>query len=182
MVMSDGKVFIGIMNTYDVMVVDATTDEMLQTISVNYAPNSLQVDRNGKVWVLSEGDDYGEGTPALRRIDPVSLQTEQVFDFADIDDRPKKLAINNAGDKLYYLEDGKVWRMDIDDEELPQTPLITSDEHTFYGLGIDPTNNNIYTTDAADYQSKGSVLYYRPDGTPINNFEAGIIPGDFCFN
>jgi len=179
MVMSDGKVFVGIMNSYDLMVIDATTDEVIQTLSVNYAPGSLEVDKNGKVWVLSEANNY-YGTPALRRIDPVSLLTEEIFMFDDAE-RPKELAINNQGDKLFYLESGQVWRIDIDDDALPQTPFITSDEYSFYGLGIDPTNNNIYTTDIADYQSKGSVVYYRLDGVQIDKYEVGIIPGGFCF-
>lgn len=182
MVMSDGKVFVGIMNSYDVMVIDANTDNMLQTLSVTYAPNSLQVDRNGKVWVLSDGGYYGEDVPALRRIDPITLQTEQVFTFADANAAPQKLAINNDGDRLYYLESGQVWRMDIDDAGLPQSPFITSDNYSFYGLGVDPANDYIYTSDAGDFQSKGGVFYYRPDGTPIDSFEGGVIPGGFCFN
>lgn len=182
MVMSDGKVFVGIMNTFDLMVIDPVTDEVIQTLPVSYAPNSLKVDRNGKVWVLSDGGYYNEDIPALRRIDPVTLQTEQVFAFDDANASPKKLAINSAGDKLYYLESGQVWRIDIEDDALPQAPFITSDDYSFYGLNIDPTNNNIYTTDVADYQSEGSVLYYRLDGVQIDKYDVGIIPGDFCFN
>jgi len=182
MVMSDGKVFVGIMNSYDMMVIDVATDEVLQTLSVNFSPNSLQVDRNGKVWSLSDGGFYGEDVPALRRIDPLTLQTEQVFVFADANAVPQRLAINNDGDKLYYLESGQVWTMDITDAALPDLPFITSDDFSFYGLGIDPTNGNIYTSDAADFQSKGGVIYYRSDGTPIDAFEAGVIPGGFSFN
>ncbi len=182
MVMSDGKVFVGIMNSFDMMVIDAATDEVLQTLSVTYSPNSLQVDRNGKVWSLSDGGFYNEDIPALRRIDPITLQTEQVFTFANADAAPQRLAINDSGDKLYYLESGQVWRMDITDNALPDLPFITSDDSSFYGLGIDPANDNIYTSDAADFQSKGGVTYYRLDGTPIDSFEAGVIPGNFSFN
>lgn len=181
MVMSDGKVFVGIMNSYDMMVVDATTDEVVQTLSVTYSPNSLQVDENGKVWVLSDGGYYGEDIAALRRIDPITLQTEQVFTF-DANTAPQKLTINGTGDKLYYLENGQVWRMEIDDATLPDNPFISSDDYSFYSLGVDPANNYIYTTDAGDFQSKGNVLYFRPDGTPIDIFEGGVIPGSFCFN
>jgi len=182
MVMVDGKVFVGIMNSYDLMVIDAATDEVLETLSVSYAPNSLQVDKNEKIWVLSDGGNYGEDIPALRRINPTTLETERVFTFSSMNTYPKRLAINAAADQLYFLENGKVWMMNISDTTLPSSPYITSDMYLFYGLGIDPVTNYIYTTDAVDYQSEGSVLYYRPDATPIDVFEAGIIPSNFCFN
>ena len=182
MVMSGGKVFVGIMNSYDLMVIDAATDEVIQTLSVTYSPNSLQVDKNGKIWVLSDGGYYGEDVPALRRIDPNTLETEQVLTFSNSEASPQKLAINSAGDELYYLESGEVWRIDIEDGILPENAFITSDNYTFYALGVDPANGYIYTSDAADFQSKGGVFYYRPDGTPIDGFEAGVIPGGFCFN
>lgn len=182
MVMSDGKVFVGVMNSYDLMVIDAATDEVIETISVTYAPNSLQIDKNGKIWVLSDGGYYNYDLPALRRINPITLETEEIFTFASINARPEELAINGAADQLYFLESGKVWTMSINETALPSSPFITSDMSVFYGLGVDPATDYIYTTDAADYQSKGSVFYYRTDGTQIDDFKAGIVPGGFCFN
>jgi len=180
MVMADGKVFVGIMNSYDVLVIDPETDEVLQTLSVNYAPNSLKVDKNGKVWVLSDGSYSGEYTPALQRINPVTLQMEQVLTFT-MAATPEKLAINKEGDRLYYLEAGKVWSLGIEDTALPAEVFISEEGVSFYGLGIDPVTDDIYVTDADDFVSKGSVLYYKNDGTRIGDFVAGVVPGGFLF-
>lgn len=181
MVMSDGKVFVGIMNSREVLVIDSSTDTVIDTVAVAFSPNSLQVDKNGQVWVLSDGGFYGEDIPALQSINPANLALEQTFNFTNNDASPTELAINTAGDQLYFL-DADVWKFDITATALPSQSFISETDVTFYGLGIDPKTDHIYTTDAGDNVSRGTVIFYEADGTRIDDFEAGIIPGGFCFN
>jgi len=182
MVMTDGKVFVGIMNSYDVLVIDTATDTVIDTIAVAYAPNSLQVDKNGQVWVLSDGGFYAEDIPTLQRINPTTLAVEQALTFVNANASPTELAINSAKDELYFLDAGDVYSFDITADYLPLEPFISETDFSFYGLGVDPVTDNIYTTDAVDYQSRGGVVFYKNDGTPIDAFEVGIVPGGFCFN
>jgi len=179
MVMADGKVFVGIMNSFDMLVIDPETDTVIKTISVAYAPNSLQVDKNGQVWALSDGG-WNLHAPTLQRINPTTLEVEQTFTF-DISNYPEELAINSTKDKLYYLEAGQVWSLGIEDTALPTESFISEDDFYFYGLGIDPVTDNIYVTDGADFVAKGGVLYYNNDGTAISGFEVGVAPGGFYF-
>lgn len=182
MVMSDGKVFVGIMNSREVLVIDSSTDMVIDTVTVAFSPNSLQVDKNGQVWVLSDGGFYGEDIPTLQSINPTTLAVEQTFTFANNDASPTKLAMNNAGDQLYFLDVGNLWKFDITADVLPSEPFVSETDFTFYGLGIDSKTDRIYVTDAADYQSRGNVILYEADGELIDGFEVGIIPGGFCFN
>lgn len=181
MVMADGKVFVGIMNSYDVLVIDTATDTVTDTLAVAYAPNSLKVDKNGQVWVLSDGGFYGEDTPALHQINPTTLAIEQTFSFTNATASPKNMAINTSKDKLYFLDAGDIYSFDITADELPLTPFIAEDNVLFGGLDIDPETDDIYAADTGDFQSSGTVFFYKNDGTLINTFEAGIGTSAFCF-
>lgn len=71
--------------------------------------------------------------------------------------------------------------MDIYASGLPQTTFISNADRNFYKLGVNPSNNEIFVTDASDYQNKGSVLRYSKDGGLISVMKAEIIPGSMCF-
>ncbi|MBN2614795.1 MAG: YncE family protein [Bacteroidales bacterium] len=182
--------------SYDdkVMVIDTHTDRVVDSITVAKQPNSMVLDKNNKLWVLSDGgwsgSPYGQAMPALTRINPVTRQVEKVFQFNDMDASPDHLSLNAAGDSLFYLYrsysagsliDAGVYGMSVSANSLPTLPIVPENSHTFYGLGIDPHNSRIYVTDALDYQQNGTVLIYSPSGVLSDSITAGIIPGSFCF-
>ena len=71
--------------------------------------------------------------------------------------------------------------MQIDEDNLPLNNFIANDGKMFYGLGIDPQNSTIYVSDAVDYTQQGYVFRYQLNGSAIDSFKVGIIPGYFCF-
>jgi hypothetical protein len=71
--------------------------------------------------------------------------------------------------------------MNIASSELPSETLIPESGHSFYKLGINPDNNDIFVTDAIDYQQNGYLMYYNPEGTLVSSQLADIIPGSMCF-
>jgi hypothetical protein len=52
---------------------------------------------------------------------------------------------------------------------------------TFYCLGIQPENGDLYVSDVKDFVSSSAVLRYNKQGTLVDEFYAGIISGDFFF-
>jgi DNA-binding beta-propeller fold protein YncE len=50
-----------------------------------------------------------------------------------------------------------------------------------YGIGIDPTNEDVYITDAQNYQSNGDVYRFDKNGNHIANKECGIGPSKIIF-
>ena len=48
-------------------------------------------------------------------------------------------------------------------------------------VSIDPNTSEVYVADAIDYQQKGIVYRYSPEGELLDEFRAGIIPGAFCW-
>lgn len=179
--------------------INTQTDLVTGTITLDYAqPQSIVVDKNGKLWVASDGGYEWEGAPsftptesALTRIDAKTFTVEKTFVFSG-SDSPSKLAINAAGDKIYFINnawgvpggagDG-VFEMSITANALPVEPLIPMGDALFYGLGVDPGNGDIYVSDAVSYfpVGNGKAYQYSSSGKLIKEFATGIFPGGFCF-
>ena len=160
------------------VVIDTATDAITDSVPVSRGGNSIVEDANGKLWVACTG---GSGTPpALYRIDPQTAQVEASFTFSNSATNPWRLRINGSNDTLYFLRGG-VYRMAITDAAAPVSAFIPTDGRNLYGLGIDPNTGTLYLADAVDYVQRGVIYRYRPDGTLLGTFHAGIIPGAFAF-
>lgn len=180
MVLSQGKVFVTNLRKEYLFVIDTATDALEDSIKVGASPNSIQEDKNGKLWVLCGGNSSKNVAGSLHKIDPATKQVELSLSFGDVTDGPGSLDMNGTKDTLYFLKQG-VYRMAIANAVLPSAPLIRQNDFLFYGLGIDPLTGVIYVSDAVDYVQKGKIFRYSPAGTLIGKFEAGIIPSDFYF-
>ncbi len=171
--------------SYDnkVLVIDSETDAVVDSITVGIQPSSLAIDRNGKLWVLSdggyEGNPYGWEDPSLSKIDASTRQVERVFTL-DRGSGARGLCMNGARDTLYYIS-RSVWRMGVGDDRLPLRPFISAGSTIFYSLGVDPSTSEVYLGDAIDYSQPGMVYRYNGMGELVNSFRAGINPGGFCF-
>lgn len=167
-------------NNDHIMVVDVSTDLLYDSIQVVKEPNSMVLDKNGKIWVLCSGGYDNAEFPALIRIDPGSKTIEQTFTFPVKECSPFKLRINATGDTLYFLNSG-VFRMTINDFQLPSSPFIAGDGCNFYGLGINPATSDIFVSDAEDFCQQGNIFRYNAAGVLKSVYSAGVIPGEFCF-
>jgi len=188
MLLADGKVFVAFWSNYGfshlennkLVVIDATDDQVIDSVIVGKEPNSMVLDGGGKLWVLCSGGFAAEEKPSLWCINPINHEIISSFTFPDINSSPTSLCANGSGDTLYFLDQG-IFRLAIDSQQLPDEPVITEDEHLFYSLAVDPGTSIIYTSDAIDYQQRGLILRYRQDGSFIDSFRAGVIPGRFVF-
>lgn len=164
----------------EIMVVNITNDQVTDSIQVGAEPESMVLDKSGNLWVLCNGG-WMRTTPA--EINVINTTTNMVVKelaFPNKQASPSCLNIDRIGETLYYL-DGGVRQMNITSATLPTSPLIAESGHYFYKLGINPSNSDIFVTDAVDYQQKGFVYHYKNDGTLLSTFNADIIPGLMCF-
>jgi hypothetical protein len=74
-----------------------------------------------------------------------------------------------------------VFQFPISLTNLPANALITQGNKLYYGLGVNPKDYSIYVSDAIDYVQKSKVEIYKPNGSFIANFNAGIISNGFMF-
>ena len=161
-----------------VQVVDIQNDVKVAEIEVGVEPNSMVVDKNGMVWVLCscgwETNHY-----QLCKINPMLKKVEKTYTIAGY--YPSHLCINPSGTQLYFI-DGNICRMSIDDETSFEPEFIVAEDRSFYNMTIDPSNGDIYVTDAKDYMQNGDVYRYSFDGVLLSNFTAGIIPSAMVLN
>ncbi|MFM7022754.1 MAG: DUF5074 domain-containing protein [Flavobacteriales bacterium] len=174
--LSNGKVFVTNMQRDKVYVINTTTDVITDSIAVNYSSNSIQQDKNGKIWVLCGGDSKISG--GLHRINPTTLKVEASFTFAS--GNPWRLKMNGSKDTLYFLNKG-VYAFPITASALPSQALIAEGNRSYYGLGVDPLSGVIYVADAMDYVQKSTIYRYTANGTLLSSFKAGINSSDFYF-
>ncbi len=174
--------------------IDINTGKLIDSLSVAKQPNSIVLDANNKLWVLSDGGfsgiPGGQEIPALTKIDAKTFSVEKIFSFPSIDDSPKRLCLNGTKDTLFFLNSSwsqnqnnyyGIFKMPVNAGDLPDAPFIPQNNNLFYGLGIDPVNSEIYVSDAIDYIQKGIIFHYKSKGTKIDSFKTGIIPSYFEF-
>ena len=176
-----------------ILKIDTRTDEVVDYVDIGVQPKSIVADKNGKLWVVSdggyEGNVIGYEAAALFCIDPTTLTVERRFELGlnssgNATRTASRLKINDEGDTLYWI-DGGVWRMAIDAEHLPVEPFIApivgASRSLYYALGVAPDTEEIYVGDALDYQQRSVIYRYSAEGKLLDTFTAGVIAGDFCW-
>ncbi len=173
--------------------INISEDKLIDSLVVTKQPNSMVLDKNNKLWVLSDGGlaslPGGKVKACLTRINPESFTIEKEFVFPDLNSAPSRLFLNTVKDTLYFLNGswgtsinkGGVYRMSINDLEIPSTAFIPENGRLFYALGVDPKNTDIYVSDAIDYLQAGWVFRYNNCAVLIDSFKTDIIPSGFCF-
>ena len=163
------------------MIINSLQDILADSISVGIEPNSMVIDKNGMLWVLCSGGFENTEKPSLWKINPGTREIIQIFNFSDINSVPTELEINKAGDKLFFIKQS-VYRMSINDSQLPNEPFIKDIAELPYRLSVDKTTDDIYLTDALDYIRDGLVFRFNSEGQFLDTISAGIIPGSIGFN
>jgi YVTN family beta-propeller protein len=164
----------------EVMVINNVTNEVVDSIEVGIEPESMVSGSNNQLWVLCNGGWMRENFAELDCINTETNDIEKRLVFPDIQASPSCLRIDGNGETLYYLENG-VRKLSTTASELPSETFIPQTGHYFYKLGINSATNDIYVTDAVDFQQNGYLLNYTHQGTLISSQLADIIPGSMCF-
>lgn len=194
MLQLDNKVYVNCWSYDDkILVINSLTDKLEDSISVGKQPNSMIIDQNYRLWVLSDGgfkgSSFGQEKASLSCINLRNLKIEKQFIFDDIDASPSHLQTNITKDSLFFiygnwsgnLANSGIWAMSIYDQTLPQKALIPQSDAMFYSLALDKKNSELYISDAKDFSQNGNVYRYSCKGNIIDTFKVGINPGNFYF-
>lgn len=171
--------------SYDnkILVIDSDKDQVVDSITVGLQPTSLVMDKNNKIWTVTDGgykgSPYGHEASSLWCIDAKSRKVEKKFYF-EMGSWASEIKLNGTKDTLYYINKG-IWRMPITATQLPEKAFIPKENKLFYGINIDPKTSEIYAIDAIDYQQPGIVYRMTSKGELIDQFKVGIIPGEALF-
>lgn len=174
MITIDGKVWVASSNHDQVYQVDPQSRTVGDSITVGYGASHLAQDVEGHLWVMSIGN-FIDIPASIHVVDPASGTTVKSWDFS-LNEYPSKIQVYD--DQVYYLNGG-LNRMSIQDAILPTSPFIAG--FGYYGYRIDPRDGRIWLADPLDFQQKGKIDLYQPDGTLIRSYTADVVPSDFGF-
>ncbi|TVQ19416.1 MAG: YncE family protein, partial [Bacteroidetes bacterium] len=171
----------------NILVIDTETDQWVETLEVLIQPQSMVLDAQQNLWVLSDGgyqgNPFGQEQPGLLRINTTTLEVDTIHRF-NIDDSPSSLGINKTKDTLWFIN-RHVYRYAIESgnepERIIESPYPSHTSGGYRSLGIDPVSSEIYVGDAIDLVQPGLVYRFSPKANPIDTFRVGIIPGGFAF-
>jgi DNA-binding beta-propeller fold protein YncE len=181
MVRANNKVYVSCWtSTNKLMIIDPAADQLVDSVEVGYEPESMVLDNENKLWILCSGGYSGEHYPELLSVNTVTDKIEKRFVFSSRYSWPSSLAINETGDMLYYISGG-IYRFGTSSASLPEKPFIPPKGRLFYRTAIQPVTGYIFATNAVDYQQRGYLIRFNPDGSLIDSVKADIIPGSICF-
>lgn len=149
-----------------------------ENITVGDVPNSLVADSNGDIWVLCEGVPSWTNAETIGTLYTIDKNNFDVSNFSfDMGDHP--VLLNIELNDMYYHLNGQVYKMNIQDSELPEQS-VSGIAGSFYTMEVN--QGELYTTNAGDFASEGTLkVFDLVTGTSSNTISTGIIPGDIVF-
>ncbi len=163
-----------------VTVIDAATNTVTTNITVGDIPDELFFDNNGFLVVSCEGKAVTNWNPneviaKLVRINVTNNTVSSTLTFAS--GVHPNVMLKNDG-KIYFSTPSKVYEMNADATSLPSSEIITT---SVKGLSV--SDGKIYTTDAGDNASNGTLkIFSASTKAELKSFTMGIIPSKIYFN
>ena len=161
-----------------IFIINVINDNIIDSIYVGYNCYGIEIDQNNKLWTLSSG----KGTISsgkLSKINPITHQIENSFVFQN-NESPNYLCFNKTKDTIYYINTD-IYRMNINDSNLPSNYFIQKDSKNFYGLGINPYDYNVYISDPMGFTQKSNIYIYNSNGIQLRVFKTDIGSNSFYF-
>lgn len=161
------------------LVINTTTN----TITNNYKLNATNVngiakDKNGNIWVAKDADST-QGLMAKFYCLNASYTLIDSVIFAT-GHHPSNLCASADGDRLFYF-DRDVYSLPVSGSHTPQI-FANAGSLNLYGMGINPSNGDVYFSNALDYVQPSQIYRYSNTGQLLGTFNAGIISGNFAFS
>lgn len=166
-------------NNAGLVVLNTNSNSITNNIKLNAAnTNGIVIDKYSRVWVAKSANTALSLAAKFYCLDAsYSVVDSIVFSNGD---KPNTITINKAGDRIYYLTDEGVKAVSIEDKA--PTLLILSNNRYFYGLSIDPKEEDIYVADVIDFVQPARTYRYSKDGTEKQAFTTGVGTNNFVFS
>jgi hypothetical protein len=163
-----------------VLQINPTTDQVLNTVLLTSDPASMALTAQNKLFVLSPQETSPNVNASLYEIDMVSFTIQKQINFSATR-TPNYIRYSSYTNQLMYSDNGGIYAMQPTDTALPAGPFIISQGWKVYGLNANPSNGDIYISDAVDYQQASHIWRYSQSGANLDHFTAGIITNGFVF-
>ncbi len=176
----NGNTYITNVRSNKILVIDEFTDEIIDSITTPFAPKNILKDTANRIWVLCGDANAIDKRHFIVQLDVLNKSVSKKMAIKTPNTVANRLRINKDGNTLFWIDEG-VFKMNVNDTLLPENPLISMDNRIFYGLGIDPKYNEIFVSDAKDFNSNSDVYRFDFSGQLLGKFTSGKITSDFYF-
>lgn len=180
MVMVNGKVFVCQVDSSQLLVIDAATDQIIDRLPTAHSPQYIELDKNGNVWVSCSGNQDAK-KPALQQFNSSNLQLMKSLSEESVNQFFGEIAFNSTKEELFFINKDGVGKLTITDTMLAEMAFVPANNRILYAMNVDPKTNEIYLADAIDYQQRGIIYRYSENGSLMSYFRVGIIPGSIYF-
>ncbi|MEN8929436.1 MAG: DUF5074 domain-containing protein [Flavobacteriales bacterium] len=143
-----------------IFVINPLTNLKIDSIEVTINPNSMVVDRNDNIWVLSSGNNRGINA-TIQKVNTNSNLVDLTTMFNQASDKPSRLAIDIENEILYFLNQS-VFKMNISTLTTNIQLFRQVSNENFYGLSV--VDGMIYATDAKSYNEAGDIHIFDKSG------------------
>lgn len=162
--------------TAQIRVINTSTLQSNMTIPLSSEPNSLTLDNEGNLYVLTDSNAHAKAKLLKINTTTLSIAEQQEFESG----QPRLLRSNGDKTLLYYTINSAVYKIPKNDLRLV-SPFINTSSFMLYGMNINPKNGDIYVADVLDYTQRSRIFVYDASGNEKTNFAAGIIANSFWF-
>ena len=180
-VTASGKVYVSDYGLYPnykniVIVLDATTLNVLDTIDVGVAAGMMVKDSSGFVCIVCAGS-----YPSKGKVYTINTVTDAVVDSVEVGSSPSDIAMRNH--LLYVLHGDRVMKLTISPLSVVDTLFVSlSSGLYFYAMNVDVSTGNVYVSKIVSSGGSGEVEIHTPSGALKRPpFAVGIFPGAFAF-
>ncbi len=170
----------GLSKDSTVAVVSLQGDSVVYKINVAIGPNSIVLDANSDLWVLSGGYYDRPEKGKLQRIRGGKVDLS--FDAPQYADH---LCTDPTANVLYYTAGNTVYSKDIVNFGANPPKAFFTASYLSYGingLGVDPTSGYMFINDAKDFTRAGtSYIIDLSAKTLKDSLKVGVAPGELYF-
>lgn len=142
------------------------------TLQIPSGPSAFTVDNKNNLWVLTTSGILAEVITSDFSLGR-TLENLQVLGFDE------KMTIDEEN-RIYFLSSDASYQVDLNATSL-SAQVFTDEDLNYYGIGVDPSNGDVYIGDSNGFTTTGTGFRYSKDGTLIDDFPTGIGPNNFLF-
>ncbi|WP_346984446.1 hypothetical protein [Chryseobacterium sp. POE27] len=159
-----------------ITIVNPATNAVSKTVDLPNTGAIIKdlVSYNGFAYALTSNDTNSY----IYKINPATGS----FDTVTLTAIPQVQKLKIDSDKFYFVNDSKVYSMNISSTTVPTTPLVTLTGVTnLYGFNV--IDGRLYVADAKTFTSDSKVSVYNANnGSLLSSFNTGIATNGFYKN
>lgn len=177
MVLANNKVWVVNKSRPVLMILNATTDQLVDSLVLPSKPTSIALGSNGQIWVGVEG--VIPDKPQILLVESASQTILRQFTMLS-SVLPDKFQSSRTGDSLFFVND-KPCMMTYTPADYTLTQF-TLDPGNWTGIGWNPDKKILAYSDVKDYVQKSKIMLHHYDGTGAQiELRGGIISSRLYF-